>query len=163
MLIVLSIMGVILLLMRPIFENNSQSNPSDCLQSLYQQTNNFVFDASNPQSIVSGTQRISPDTYIVTVYSTGLEYVKKYHEQTVAYDNRILNTHTDICSIANTNLVLSGTVTQFSIYNHTMTISSPTHTFTGAVQLLTCQTNTGCNYVGQMLIDTRTQRLYISS
>lgn len=163
MLIVLSIMGIILLLMRPIFQNNNQSDPKDCLQSLYQQTNNFIFDAANPQSIESGIQRITPDTYTVAIQSGRIEYLKKHSGEVVSYDNRVLNTHTDICSIPYTDFMLSGSVTQFSIHNQTMNISAPVTAFTGAIQLWTCQTNTGCNYIGQMIIDTRTQRLYISS
>lgn len=44
MLLVLSIIGILFLLMRPLFDNTSHNDPKDCLQSLYQQTNNFVFE-----------------------------------------------------------------------------------------------------------------------
>ncbi len=43
MLLVLSIIGIMFLLMRPIFDNTNNPDPKDCLQSLYQQTNHFIF------------------------------------------------------------------------------------------------------------------------
>ena len=164
MLLVLSIIGIMFLLMRPIFDNTNNGDPSDCLQSLYQQTNHFVFAWLNPQTILSGNQSITPDIYIVDVSSDTIEYFQEYSGETVSYDSRSLNTNTDICSIANTELILSGATTQFQIQNNTITITTPMNNpFTGSIELRQCIANTGCNYIGQMLIDTRTQRLYIPS
>lgn len=66
--------------------------------------------------------------------------------------------------MAHTELILSGTTTQFQIQNNTITITTPIgNPFTGSIELRQCIANTGCNYIGQLLIDTRTQRLYIPS
>lgn len=164
MLLVLSIIGILFLFMRPLFDNTSTQEPKDCLQSLYQEMNHFVFEGLNPQSIRSGGRDIRPDTYIVDISTGIIEYFQEYSGQLVWQDTRSLNTHADVCSIANTELLLSWSTTQFQINNQTITITTPpTHTFTGAIELRQCFPSTGCDYIGQMIIDTRTQRLYIPS
>ncbi len=164
MLLVLSIIGIMFLLMRPIFDNTNNADPRDSLQSLYQQTNNFVFAWLNPQSIPFNGKTVFPDTYIIDISSDTIEYSQQYLGEKAAYDSRSLNTNTDICSIKNAYLVLSGTTEQLQIQNNTMSITIPaSNAFTGSIELRKCEERTGCNYIGQLLIDTRTQRLYIPS
>lgn len=164
MLLVLSIIGIIFLLIRPIFDTKNNADPMDCLQSLYQQTNNFVFAWLNPQSIPFNGKIVFPDTYIVDISSDTIEYSQQYLGEKAAYDNRLLNTNTDICNIKNAYLVLSGTTKQFQIQNNTMNITIPANNaFTGSIELRKCEEIDRCDYIGQLLIDTRTQRLYIPS
>lgn len=77
-LLVLSIIGAIFLFMRPVFNTTSNEDPLDCLQSIYQQTNNFILTSLQPQVILSGNDSIIPDMHRVSISGSTISYIQEY-------------------------------------------------------------------------------------
>lgn len=160
-LLVLSIVTILFLLIRttltiqqPIVQQAQQ-----CIHFLTTNIQNITIAGLTQRGIQSGSTQIFPIYYTVDISPELIEFFYADGQwnsfiEPIYLNNPVYNN----CYIPWYTLSTSGTMTQFGIHNKTMTIQTPTNTFTGQIAIIVCQDDT-CQTAGYIDIDTRSQNI----